>query len=305
MPAFGTIMLTGTHGQVGSVLQTDLGVLGNVIGVARAQLDLTDADAIRRMVRELRPGLIVNPAAYTAVDKAEAEPELAFAINAEAPRILAEEAARLAIPLVHFSTDYVFDGRKTEAYIESDNPHPLGVYGQSKLTGEEAIRASGVQHLILRTSWVYGAHGNNFMKTMIRLATQRESLRVVADQFGAPTSSHTIAAATCRALIDWRPTVSGTYHLTNRGRTSWHGFAQAILGHYQRLQASRGWPPLRVEPEAVIAIGTADYPTAATRPANSCLDCSKFVATFGNGLPDWQEALDAEMQALHMELPSA
>ena len=303
MPAFQTILLTGVHGQVGHALQSSLLGLGKVVSLDRSQLDLVDEAAIRRVIRDHRPSLIVNPAAYTAVDKAETEVELAFAINADAPRILAEEAARLGIPLVHFSTDYVFDGRKAEAYVETDSPHPLGVYGKSKLAGEAAVRASGAQHLILRTSWVYGAHGGNFMKTMIRLATQRDSLRVVADQFGAPTSSRSIAAATTHALAGWRAEWTGTYHLSDRGRTSWYGFAQEILRRYQQLQGNRGWPPLKVPPEAVVAIGTADYPTAAARPANSCLDCSKFIATFGDGLPDWQQALEVEMQALQLESP--
>ena len=301
MSGFGTILLTGIHGQVGHSLQQPLSGLGKVVALDRQQLDLTDADAIRRVIRDIRPDLIVNPAAYTAVDRAETEPELAFAINAVAPGIMAEEAGRLGATLVHYSTDYVYDGREPTAYVETDATNPLSVYGKSKLAGEEAIRAIGLPHLILRTSWVYGPYGKNFMKTMIRIATERDALRVVADQFGAPTSSLSIAEASATVLSHWTEDLSGTYHLTNGGSTSWHGFAQAILENYEAMQQERGWPALKVKAEAIIAITTADYPTPAVRPANSRLDCSRLKQAFGLDLPDWQAALGDVMQELKAE----
>lgn len=301
MSGFGTILLTGIHGQVGHSLQLPLSGLGKVVALDRQQLDLTDADAIRRVIRDIRPGLIVNPAAYTAVDRAETESELAFAINAVAPGVMAEEAGRLGATLVHYSTDYVYDGRKPTTYVETDATNPLSVYGKSKLAGEEAIRAVGLPHLILRTSWVYGPYGKNFMKTMIRLATERDALRVVADQFGAPTSSLSIAETSVATLSRWTEDLSGTYHLTNGGSTSWHGFAQAILANYEAMQQDRGWPALKVKAEAIAAITTADYPTPAARPANSRLDCGRLKQAFGLDLPGWQAALKEVMQELKAE----
>jgi dTDP-4-dehydrorhamnose reductase len=303
MARFKKILLTGIRGQVGRSLQQPLSALGEVIAVDRQQLDLTDRDAIRRVIREVSPDLIVHPAAYTAVDRAEAEPDLAFAINAVAPGVIAEEASRVGAVLIHYSTDYVYDGHKSAPYVESDKTDPLSVYGKSKLAGEDAIRAVGLPHLIIRTSWVYGPYGKNFMKTIIRLATERDALRIVADQFGAPTSSLSIAEATAVAISRWQDELSGTYHLTNAGRISWHGFAQAILADYEALQTDRGWPVSRVKSEEIGAITTADYPTPATRPTNSCLDGSKLKQAFGIDMPDWRVALERVMHALELESP--
>ncbi|HZV62789.1 MAG TPA: dTDP-4-dehydrorhamnose reductase [Methylophilaceae bacterium] len=294
----GPILLTGVNGQVGHELQLTLAPLGQVISVAREQLDLTNQDAIRYAIREIKPSVIVNPAAYTAVDKAESEPDLAFAVNAEAPRVMAEEAACLDAILIHFSTDYVFDGSKTSPYIETDETNPLGVYGSSKLAGEEAIRAVGVQHLILRTSWVYGSRGRNFLRTIIKLAQEREELRIVADQIGAPTSSRAIANATAVMLSDWQAEKSGTYHLTCTGEVSWYGFAQAILRFYEAHRAGQGWPSLKVQADAVRAITTAEYPTLAARPAYSVLNNAKMLMGFHISMPLWSEALSAVMREL-------
>ena len=294
----GPILLTGVNGQVGHELQLTLAPLGQVISVAREQLDLTNQDSIRYAIREIKPSVIVNPAAYTAVDKAESEPDLAFAVNAEAPRVMAEEAARLDAILIHFSTDYVFDGSKTSPYIETDETNPLGVYGSSKLAGEEAILAVGVQHLILRTSWVYGPRGRNFLRTMIRLAQEREELKIVADQIGAPTSSRAIANATAVMLSDWQAEKSGTYHLTCTGEVSWYGFAQAILRFYEAHRAAQGWPSLKVQADAVQAITTVEYPTLAARPAYSVLNNAKMLMGFHISMPLWSEALSAVMREL-------
>jgi dTDP-4-dehydrorhamnose reductase len=301
------ILLTGVNGQVGHALQVLLSkhawYSDAVIALDRTQLDLTDADAIRRVVETIKPDLIINPAAYTAVDKAETEPELAYAINATAPKILAAEAAKIGATLIHFSTDYVYSGTKLSPYTEDDATQPLSVYGKSKLAGEDAIRAVGLPHLIFRTSWVYGAYGNNFLKTILRLASERDALRIVADQLGAPTSSHSIAQAVLEVLNQFengkpQNEVTGVYHLVNAGQTSWHGFATAIVEEYARLQADRNWPPLKVTPENIQAIGTQDFPTPAARPANSCLDCSKLARNFSVTLPNWRDALAAELQNL-------
>lgn len=292
---FKRILLTGVNGQVGHALQQNFAQHSTVVAALdRTQLDLTDTSAIRRTVQEIQPDLIINPAAYTAVDKAESEPDLAYAINATAPQVLAEEAAQLNARLIHFSTDYVYAGNKPGVYVESDATQPLSVYGKSKLAGEEAIRATGIPHLIFRTSWVYGAYGKNFMKTILRLAAEREELRIVADQFGAPTSSTSIAQAVL-AIIDAWQHQTGTYHLVNFGETSWHGFAQAIVEAYAR---SAILPPLKVSAQHIHAITTQDYPTPAVRPANSRLNCEKLKQDFGVVLPDWQTALVAELQLL-------
>ena len=293
-----TILLTGASGQVGWELRRTLAPLGRVIAPSSAELDLADADAICRIVREVRPHLIVNPAAYTAVDKAESESGSAMAVNGVAPGILAEEAKRMHAKLVHYSTDYVFDGTKPGPYRENDSPGPVSSYGRSKLAGEEAIRAAGLPHLIFRTGWVYGARGKNFMLTMLRLAKERDALRVVADQFGAPTWSRMIAEATALAIVRWQSAadLSGVFHLTNAGQTSWHGFAQAILREYQARQAERSWPPLKASPQAIAAITAEQYPTPAQRPANSVLDNTKLRETFGLELPDWQDALVLVME---------
>lgn len=287
-----TILLTGASGQVGWELRRTLAPLGRVVALSSAELDLADPDAIRRVAREVRPHLIVNPAAYTAVDKAESEPELAMAVNGIAPGVLAEEAKRMHAMLVHYSTDYVFDGSKPGPYRENDPTSPVSSYGRSKLAGEEAIRAAGLPHLIFRTSWVYGARGKNFMRTLLHLAHERDSLKVVDDQIGAPTWSRMIAEATALALANGDlEAAAGTYHLTCAGSTSWHGFACAILEEYRiRFEAS-GAPQLRLRPHAIEAIASEQYPTPAKRPANSVLDNGRLARTFGLELPDWRECL--------------
>jgi dTDP-4-dehydrorhamnose reductase len=296
------ILLTGVNGPVGHALQKRL-TQYEVIALNREQLDLSDGAAIRRVVQMTQPDLIINPAAYTAVDKAETAPNLAHAINAIAPQILAEEAAKLNAALIHFSTDYVYDGSKTNAYMESDVVNPLSVYGKSKLAGENAIRAVSLPHLILRTSWVYGAHGKNFLKTIIRLASEGDSLRIVADQYGAPTSSESIADAVASLLTAWQPqnaSQTGVYHLTNQGNTSWHGFSCAIVDEYNQLAASKNWPPLKASVENIVGITTAEYPTPAARPANSSLNNDKLNRVFNVVLPGWQAGLQQIMQSIKL-----
>ena len=281
------ILLTGCGGQLGRELKRSLACLGEVVACDRRQLDLAQADALRTAVRAMAPAVIVNAAAYTTVDKAEAEPVAADAINAVAPGILAEEAKRLGALLIHYSTDYVFDGSKTTAYTEDDSPAPLSAYGRSKLGGEQAIAASGVRHLIFRTSWVYGLHGANFMKTMLRLGREwdelRAPLRVVGDQIGAPTWTRHLADATAQILAR-RDAPGGLYHLAAAGETSWHGYAEAIFAEAQAAGLLEQSP-------VVHRITSADYPLPAARPANSRLDCSRFQRDFGLALPDWRTGL--------------
>lgn len=275
------ILLTGASGQVGYELERCLQGLGEVVAVGRQQMDLAQPDQVRAAIRAVRPQLIVNPAAYTQVDRAEQEAALAWRINAEAPGIMAEEARKIGAAMVQFSTDYVFDGEKTGAYVESDVPNPVNVYGKSKLGGEQAVAAAGIPHLILRTSWVYGMRGNNFMLSMLRLASQQPCLRVVADQSGAPTWSRLVAQATAQMLVqargeDWWASHAGIYHLACRGQTTWHAFAEAIMA-----QTGIGCP---VDP-----ITSADYPSAARRPRNSVLTCEK-LSRFCT-MPEWRDAL--------------
>lgn len=294
------ILLTGVNGQVGHALQKTLSQ-HQVYALNREQLDLTDKDAIRRVVQVIQPDLIVNPAAYTAVDKAESEPDLAYAINAIAPQTLAEEAAKLNAALIHFSTDYVYDGSKAADYLETDAVNPLSVYGKSKLTGEQAICEVGLPHLVLRTSWVYGAYGKNFLKTIIRLASERENLRIVADQFGAPTSSESIADAVVELLGVWQPdreSQTGIYHLTNQGKTSWHGFSCEIVREYNRLASAKNGELLKASVENIEAITTADYPTPAARPANSTLSNLKLKQIFDIALPSWEQGLQRVIKSL-------
>ena len=294
------ILLTGVNGQVGHALKTKLTEY-EVIALSREQLDLTKIHDIRRVVREIKPNVIINPAAYTAVDKAESEPELAFAINVTAAQILAEEAARLGAALIHFSTDYVYDGTKKNPYVEHDELNPVSIYGKSKLAGEAAIRAVGLPHLILRTSWVYGAYGKNFLKTILRLAAERDALRIVGDQVGAPTSSESIANAVVQLVDVWKPTQenqTGIYHLTNKGETSWYGFSCEIVNQYNVLMSGKDWPALKVNVKNIAAITTADYPTPAARPANSRLNNAKLKQVFDVELPAWPHALQQVMQSL-------
>jgi dTDP-4-dehydrorhamnose reductase len=292
------ILLTGKNGQLGWELQRALLALGEVIALDRNDLDLADSAAIRRTVRDLRPDIIVNPAAYTAVDKAESEPELAMAVNGIAPGILADEAQQRGAVLVHYSTDYVFDGNKVSPYTEDDVPDPQSVYGRTKLAGELAIRASGCRHLILRTSWVYGVHGGNFVKTVLRLAGERDELRIVADQFGAPTWARDLAQATASALAswqekDWDSGLGGLYHLTAAGRTNWHHYAEEIVRLARQYDAT-----LAAKPLAIRAIATHEYPAPARRPANSVLANDKIRDAFGIALPEWQDSLAVCMRLL-------
>ncbi|MCT4501113.1 dTDP-4-dehydrorhamnose reductase [Pseudomonas sivasensis] len=279
------ILITGQHGQVSQALQAHLQGLGELMVLGSNQLDLAKPDQIREQIRAHRPDLIINAAAHTAVDQAESEPDAAFAINAIAPGILAQEAKALGIPLIHYSTDYVFDGSKPAPYTEADTPNPLSVYGQSKLAGEQAIAAAGGQYLILRTSWVYSNQGKNFLLTMQRLLQEKPQMRIVADQIGAPTWAGTIAGST-RALIErWLAGEAGKwgiYHLTAQGETSWFGFAQAIGEH---LHAD-GKACAELE-----AIPSSAYPTAAKRPLNSRLDCSRLQQQWHVSQPHWQDAL--------------
>ncbi len=283
-----TILVTGVNGQVGFELLRSLQGLGRVVACDRSMLDLSDLDRVRSVVRELKPSIIVNPAAYTAVDKAETDVDAARRLNAEVPRAFAEEAARLGAALVHYSTDYVFDGTKEGAYVETDATNPQNVYGLTKLEGEQAIAATGCTHLILRTSWVYGRRGKNFLLTMLKLGSERPELRVVADQVGAPTWSKTIATATAHIVAqalaaddaDWWAQRSGVYHFTSAGATSWHGFAEAIFAQAMGERAPR-----------VLPIPASDYPVPAKRPSNSRLSHDKLTEAFGLRLPDWADAL--------------
>ncbi|MDV3096669.1 dTDP-4-dehydrorhamnose reductase [Burkholderia cenocepacia] len=283
-----TILVTGVNGQVGFELLRSLQGLGRVLACDRSVLDLSDLDRVRSVVRELKPSIIVNPAAYTAVDKAETDVDAARRLNVEVPRAFAEEAARLGAALVHYSTDYVFDGTKEGAYVETDATNPQNVYGLTKLEGEQAIAATGCAHLILRTSWVYGRRGKNFLLTMLKLGSERPELRVVADQIGAPTWSKTIATATSHIVAqalavdgtDWWAQRSGVYHFTSAGATSWHGFAEAIFAHAMGERAPK-----------VLPIPASDYPVPAKRPSNSRLSHDKLTEAFGLRLPDWADAL--------------
>jgi dTDP-4-dehydrorhamnose reductase len=294
------ILLLGGNGQVGSELCRSLAPLGEVVATTRsgmledgARCEQADFDApgsLPGLIERIAPDIVVNAAAHTAVDRAESEPDVAFRANAQAPQAIAEACARGGIRLVHYSTDYVFDGRGTRPYREDDPTAPASIYGASKLAGEEAIRASGASHLVLRTAWVYATHGSNFLRTMLRLAGERDELRVVADQSGTPTSAALIAGVTAQMLAQ-QFVRSGTWHLTATGATSWHGFAEAIVqGAHARGLIAR-MP--RVSP-----IATADYPTPAARPAYSVLDCSALQRDFGIALPTWQDGLSRTLDEL-------
>lgn len=279
------ILITGSRGQLSRELQLALAGEGKVLALGHNVLDLAKPTQIRQQVRLLRPDLIINAAAYTAVDSAQSEQDQAFAVNAIGPGVLAEEAAALGVPLVHYSTDYVFDGRKAEPYREEDQPAPLSMYGASKLAGERAVQAVGGQHLILRTSWVYSLHGRNFLLTMQRLMQERDSLSIVDDEIGAPTWAGTIAAVTAELVHKWRNGrggPSGLYHLTANGETSWYGFACSIAEHLSQQDRLRA----RLKP-----IRSSDYPTAAQRPLNSRLDCARLQRDWYVQLPDWEDAL--------------
>ena len=291
------ILIVGNAGQLGRELERVFTDVGPITAVDRESVDLADPDQTRELVRRTGPDVILNAAAYTAVDRAESEMAAAHAINALAPRVLAEEAVKRNALLVHYSTDYVFDGSKPEPWVETDAPRPLNVYGASKLAGEQAIQNSRAKHLIFRTSWVYGPHGNNFLLTMLRLARERDRLSIVDDQIGAPTTSIELARAT-HAIVagvlagrfgapeDWR----GLYHITCTGCVSWFSFAQAIFARATEL--------LGVKAPELTPIASKDYPTPAARPRNSVLSNAKLQARFGIQLPPWEEALEKVLKSL-------
>lgn len=299
----GRILLTGVTGQVGGELVRALASVGEVVAPGRAELDLADAASVRERVRGVRPRWIVNPGAYTAVDKAESEPDLAYAINAEAVRALGESASEVGAAVIHFSTDYVFEGTGTMPYRETDATGPVSVYGASKLAGELALAETGTAHMIFRTSWVYGATGKNFLRTILKVARERDRLRVVADQHGAPTWSRDLARMTAhvmgrvedlageKGLAEAMEEFRGIYHAAGSGETTWHGFAaEAIAKLHER------------EPETklaeVDAIATAEYPTPAKRPANSRLNCERLAERFGWRMMDWRDSLGEVMAEL-------
>jgi dTDP-4-dehydrorhamnose reductase len=284
------LLLLGMTGQVGWELRRSLAPLGELVALDLNSdevlcCDFARPDELARTVRTVAPDVIVNAAAYTAVDRAESEPGLARAINAEAPAALAREAARLDAWLIHYSTDYVFDGSGTTPWAEDSPTGPLNVYGRSKLEGDLAIRSCGCRHLILRTSWVYSARGGNFARSMLQLAGGREQLRVVSDQFGAPTGAELLADATAHALRQAvaQPELCGTYHVAADGETSWHGYARYVIE--RAIQAGKS---LRVRPQDIVPVATSDYPTPARRPLNSRLDTRKFRSTFNLTMPAWQ-----------------
>ncbi|MGH9615564.1 MAG: dTDP-4-dehydrorhamnose reductase [Acidobacteriaceae bacterium] len=292
------ILLTGRDGQVGRELERSLLPLGEVTATGHDDLDLSSDYAIRDAVRDLRPHLIVNAAAYTAVDKAESEPDFARRINAEAVATLAAEAKIVGAALIHYSTDYVFDGRKATPYAEDDRTNPLNVYGKSKLGGERALAAAGIPYLVLRTSWVYGGEGKNFLLTILRLAAERKELRIVDDQIGAPTWSRDIAKATASIAARWRKdefaaAQSGVYHLTAAGKTSWHGFAYEAV----RLRASTT-KGKETKFARLVPVPSAEYPTPAERPLNSQLNCEKIALEFDCRLPDWKTSAASVVRAL-------
>jgi dTDP-4-dehydrorhamnose reductase len=296
------ILIVGAAGQVGRELQRSFADAGEIVACGRGNGDLAAPDQLRAMVRSAAPDVILNAAAYTAVDRAESEPEVAMAVNAQAPGILAEEALRANALLVHYSTDYVFDGSKAGPWVETDTPHPLNVYGASKLAGEKAIQQVGGKYLIVRTGWIYGPHGHNFLLTMLRLGRERESLDIVADQFGAPTTSIELADATCAivsgvlagqfgASSDW----AGLYHMTCGGSVSWCGFARAIFTHANAL--------LDGKMPAVNPIPSSGYLTPARRPQNSVLSNEKLRSRFGVCLAPWETALDEAVRRLTSQQP--
>jgi dTDP-4-dehydrorhamnose reductase len=300
------ILVTGATGQIGWQLQRTLAPLGEVVATTRSEVNLADPNGTAKFVHDLKPDIVVNAAAYTAVDKAETEPELAHTINAVAPGLIAEELAHTGGLLVHFSTDYVFDGKKAGSYQESDPTGPLNVYGRTKLAGEQLIAATGCAHIILRTTWVYDIRGVNFLRTVLRLAREREELRMVGDQHGAPTWARAISEATAQVVARCAQTrdssgwgYGGTYHLTAAGQTTWAGFAEQILEEYESLAA---WPadtgewgsPLLAK--RVVPITSDQFKTAARRPQNSVLSNAKLQNTFGLQLPDWQVQLRLALQ---------
>lgn len=286
------ILLLGKSGQVGWELQRSLAVLGRVTALDHDSTehcgDFANPEGVRETVRALRPDVIVNAAAHTAVDKAESEPEIARLLNATTPGVLAEEAARLGAWLVHYSTDYVFDGSGTRPWVETDAPAPLSVYGATKLEGEQHIQQTGCHHLILRTSWVYAARGSNFAKTMLRLGSERERLTVIDDQWGAPTGADLLADVTAHAVrhLQSRPGDGGLYHCVASGETNWHSYAKYVLEHARQAQ-----PAIELKATEVVPVPTSAFPTPARRPHNSRLDTTRLQTTFGLVLPPWQQGV--------------
>jgi len=294
------LLLLGKNGQVGWELQRALAPLGEVVGLdfdsVPVAADFSRPESLRALVREVRPDVIVNAAAHTAVDKAESEPELVLAINGSAPGVLAEEAASSGAWLLHYSTDYIFDGSGDQPRSEDAPTGPLSVYGRTKLEGERAIRASGCRHLILRTSWVYGARGGNFARTMLRLAAERDRLSVIDDQIGAPTGADLLADLSAHMLraAQLAPALSGTYHAVADGETSWHGYARFVI-EWARAHGM----PIKVAPEAVLPVPTTAYPTPARRPLNSRLSTAKLRRAFGLALPHWQSGVERLLTEIH------
>ncbi len=300
------LLITGANGQVGWHMQRSLATLGELTAIDIEQLDLTDVESVGKFIRDFKPDIVVNAAAYTAVDKAESEPDLARALNVAAPQRIAEECAELGSLMVHYSTDYVYGGSKTEPYVETDATSPLSVYGETKLAGDRAIIDSGVAYIILRTTWVYDIRGKNFLRTIIRLAKEREELRIVGDQFGAPTWARSLAEATtivvARSIERNSETgkwPSGLFHCTAGGRTSWAGFAKAILEEYDDLL---NWPAEtgefggELKAKSVVEITTDQYQTPAKRPRNSVLSNAAIAAEFSIVMPEWRTQLRLAMQ---------
>ena len=298
------ILLLGKNGQVGWELQRSLAPLGDLVAPGRDDADLcgdlSNLDGLARTVQTVRPDVIVNAAAHTAVDRAESEPELAHTLNALAPGVLAREAAKIGAWLVHYSTDYVFDGSGSRPWTETDAPAPLSVYGRSKLEGERLIQAACAQHLIFRTSWVYAARGGNFAKTMLRLAQERERLTVINDQFGAPTGAELIADVTAHALRQClrQPADAGLYHLAASGETSWHGYANQVLALAKLIDSA-----IKIKATEVAPVPSSAFATAARRPLNSRLDCQKLPANFGLRLPNWACGVERMMREVCEALP--
>ncbi len=287
------ILLTGITGQLGEELQRTLVPFGEIIGVDRQSLDLSQTEQIRGVIAQIQPDLIINAAAYTAVDKAETETEAAMAINATAPTIMAQEAERIGATLIHVSTDYVFDGSKNIPYTESDHPNPINAYGKSKLLGEQGVQQNCDRHIILRTAWVYGVYGKgNFVKTMLRLGTQRQEVRVVVDQVGTPTWTGDLAGAIAKITQHNFP--YGVYNCTNSGAISWYDFAVAIFEEAEKL----GFP---VQVQQVVPITTPEYPTPAPRPAYSVLSGKKISGVLGTHLPHWRQGLRQMLKQLYTQ----
>jgi dTDP-4-dehydrorhamnose reductase len=285
------ILVTGKNGQVGFELMRSLAPLGTVVGVDIDECDLQDILAVERLLDKVQPELIVNPAAYTAVDKAESEPALAHSINAKAPEVMAQYAGRHNIPIIHYSTDYVFDGLKEGEYLETDEVNPQSVYGKTKALGEAAVRNNAPKHIILRTSWVFGSHGGNFLKTILKLAQERDKLSIVSDQVGSPTSAALLADVTAeivKQLFEPRAVQKyGTYHLVSEGETSWHGYAQMVVAIANALEVKT-----KISSDSIQPIKTADYPLPAPRPANSRLDTTKIKNVFMLTLPSWRDGVE-------------